>query len=210
MKTTFDSLIFDLDGTLWDSTATVAKGWQLAKEEVNYIQDDITAEMVRSICGMTYDAIYDKLFPYLDTKQREDFKERCRHKELEAVRREGGTLYESLAETLRYLHSKYKLFIISNCQNGYIEAFLDYHQMHAYFEDHQCYGTKGQPKAYNIKDLVERNKLKAPVYIGDTQGDFDASREAGVPFLFVSYGFGQVEQGQMASVSSLAALKDIF
>ncbi len=210
MKNTFDSIIFDLDGTLWDSTATVAKGWQRAKEEVDYIHEDITAEAVRSICGMAYDAIFVKLFPYLDAAQREDFKQRCAPKELLTVREEGGTLYEGLEETLRYLKDRYRLFIVSNCQRGYIEAFLEHHGLGIYFVDHQSYGTKNQPKALNIKDIVERHQLKAPVYVGDTQGDFEASREAGVPFVFVSYGFGKVEKGQVASINALAELKEIL
>src|ERR1700744_2080215 len=70
----FDSVIFDLDGTLWDSTANVAKAWQRAKMEVDYVPLDFTQDVVRSITGMTYKAIFEKLVPELEDDQREAFK----------------------------------------------------------------------------------------------------------------------------------------
>ena len=48
---------------------------------------------------------------------------------------------------------------------------------------------------------MERNGLKAPVYVGDTQGDFEACKAAGVPFVWVEYGFGKVDAGDCEGVS---------
>ncbi len=62
LKNKFDGIIFDLDGTLWDSTNNVALAWQAALDEVDYLDEAMTQERVRSITGMTYDAIFDKLF----------------------------------------------------------------------------------------------------------------------------------------------------
>ena len=39
----------------------------------------------------------------------------------------GGTLYPGLEDTLKELKKNYRLFIVSNCQSGYIEAFLHAH-----------------------------------------------------------------------------------
>lgn len=62
-----------------------------------------------------------------------------------------------------------------------------------YFRGHLCPGDTGKAKAANIRSVAQRYNLKAPVYIGDTDGDFQACKSAGVPFVFASYGFGQVE-----------------
>ena len=50
--------------------------------------------------------------------------------------------------------------------------------------------------------------MKHPVYVGDTQGDRDASDEAEIPFIFASYGFGNVEDkdGQIDEFSELLQL----
>lgn len=206
----FDSIIFDLDGTLWDSTANVAIAWQAAKQQVNYINDDITADTVKSITGMAYDAIFIKLFPYLDEATRNEFKAICAKNEIAALHSKGGTLYPELAETLAYLQTKYRLFIVSNCQSGYIEIFLGMDNMLTYFEGHQCYGTKGQPKYQNILDIVANHALKAPVYIGDTTGDRDSAQKAGVPFIYAAYGFGEVTEGYITAIQQFSQLKQLL
>jgi phosphoglycolate phosphatase len=206
LKNKFDSIIFDLDGTLWDSTANVAIAWQTTTKQVGYVKEEITAEVVASICGLTYDDIFKKLFPYLTTEQRLNFQSICSKLELEVLRETGGKLYPGLEETLQYLAQKYKLFVVSNCQSGYIEIFLATSKTGQYFSGHQCYGTKSQPKFQNIQDVVNDHQLKAPVYIGDTQGDYNSAAKAGVPFIFAAYGFAGVEGERIADIDSLSEL----
>jgi phosphoglycolate phosphatase len=211
LKNKFDSIIFDLDGTLWDSTETITKAWQTALDKAPYMSHEVmTRERVRSITGMTYDKIFEKLFPFLSTQQRAEVQQLCSVSELEILHKQGGTLYPNLADTLTYLGEKYKLYIVSNCQSGYIELFLDLHNMHPHFLAHQCYGTKGNPKADNIRDIVNDHQLKNPVYVGDTMGDYESATKAGVPFIFASYGFGVVESGQVATINNFEELKQLL
>lgn len=210
LKNKFDSIIFDLDGTLWDSTNTVAKAWQKAKNEVDYIDLNFTQEVIRSITGMTYKAIFEKLLPEIDEEKRNAFKSICSKYELETLYSEGGELYAGLDETLKYLVQHFKLYIVSNCQSGYIEVFFKISGMEHYFLGHQCYGTKNLPKADNIKDIINDHNLKAPVYIGDTMGDYNAATKAGVPFIFAAYGFGEVNEDQMATIKEFSELKNVL
>jgi phosphoglycolate phosphatase len=210
LKNKFDSIIFDLDGTLWDSTGNVALAWQTAIEQVDYVDEVMTVERVKSITGMAYNVIFDTLFPNLDTEKRNELMALCAKSELEILHTRGGELYPTLNETLAYLAANYKLFIVSNCQSGYIEVFLKLSGMGHYFMGHQCYGTKGNPKAENIKDIVNDYSLKAPVYVGDTMGDYTSATKAGVPFIFANYGFGVVEDGQIATISTFSELVDIL
>lgn len=210
LKNRFDSIIFDLDGTLWDSTANVAMAWQKAKEEVDYIKDDITQQTVRSITGMAYDAIFEKLYPYLEPNVRNEFKAISAKHELEVLNSKGGELYPDLKPTLEYLKNKYKLFIVSNCQCGYIETFLRLNDLDSTFLAHQCYGTKSQPKFQNILDIVADNELTNPVYVGDTQGDYDSATKAGVPIIFATYGFGTYVGQPVAVIDQFSELKQIL
>ena len=93
---------------------------------------------------------------------------------------------------LEILSKKYYLYIVSNCQKGYIEAFLHAHHLEKYFKDIEMSGRTGKDKGHNILLLMERNHIQEAVYIGDTHGDQEASRFAGIPFIFASYGFGNV------------------
>ena len=210
LKNKYDSIIFDLDGTLWDSTNNVARAWQKAKEEVDYVTDDFTQQTIRSITGMTYKAIFEKLLPYLTEEKRNEFKAIAAKHELDTLHNEGGELYPELESTLKYLSQNYKLYIVSNCQSGYIEVFFKISGLEHYFGGHQCYGTKSLPKADNIRDIVKDHNLKAPVYVGDTMGDYNAATEAGVPFIFAAYGFGVVEQDQVETLKQFNELKDLL
>ena len=71
MKKTYDSILFDLDGTLWDSTKTIAIAWQKALDELGIRNRLMDTETVRNLAGMPYNAIYDKLFPDLEGLERE-------------------------------------------------------------------------------------------------------------------------------------------
>ncbi|GAB3203762.1 phosphoglycolate phosphatase [Pontibacter aydingkolensis] len=208
MKSTLDSIIFDLDGTLWDSTETIAIAWQKALDQLGMSDKSITAETVRGLAGMPYDAIYDKLFPDLKGEKREKLKQLCARLELETLQERGGVLYPEVKETLEFLKGKYKLAIVSNCQSGYIETFLEHHSLHAYFTDHECYGNKGMSKGENIREVVSRNNLQQAVYIGDTTGDYEASQIAQVPFILAAYGFGTVEV-EVESIKQFADLKHL-
>ncbi len=206
LKIQFDSIIFDLDGTLWDSTPNVALAWDNMRNKVDYVDTPITATHVQQIAGMPYDAIFETLFPTLNAEQRSIFQTLCAQNEIDLLTAQGGILYPGFAEAITYLASKYKLYIVSNCQSGYIEIFLKHCPLAHCFLGHQCYGTKGLPKADNIKDIVADHHLQAPVYIGDTKGDRDAATKAGVPFIFAAYGFGVVENGWIARANSMVDL----
>ncbi|WP_045688231.1 HAD family hydrolase [Hymenobacter sp. AT01-02] len=186
----FDSIIFDLDGTLWNATESVTKAFQKAKNSVDYIHNDITLADVQAVTGQPFQAVYHRLFPTLPAEQREEFSALCAREELAHAQQYGGTLYPEVEATLRYLQSRYRLFIVSNCQVGYVEAFFEHSGLGHYFEGHQCFGTKMLPKADNIREIVSQYQLQAPAYVGDTRGDLEASQKSGVPFIFAAYGFG--------------------
>jgi phosphoglycolate phosphatase len=101
-------------------------------------------------------------------------------------------LYPGVREILEQLAEDYPLFIVSNCQAGYIEAFLDAYHLSALFIDFRSSEVSGRTKAENIRDLVQRYALRSPVYIGDTQLDAEAAALAEVPFIYASYGFETV------------------
>jgi phosphoglycolate phosphatase len=111
----------------------------------------------------------------------------------EANARLGGTLYAGVEEGLRALAERYRLYIVSNCQSGYIENFLTLSGLGACFQDFECFGNTARSKGHNLRDLVERNKLRGPLMAGDAEGDEEAARENGIPFAFVTYGFGTAQ-----------------
>ena len=190
----FDGIIFDLDGTLWDSTAEVAKTWTSVIAKYNLNRKEVTVEDLKPCMGKLLDEIASILLPELDPKKQMQVIKECCEYENEYLGEYGATLYDKLEDTLKELSKNHKLFIVSNCQDGYIECFFKAHKLDKYFIDYECPGRTELPKGENIKLIVERNNLKNPVYVGDTQGDANAAKLANVPFIFAKYGFGNVDE----------------
>lgn len=202
-------IIFDMDGTLWDSAENVAKSWNIAIEESGFIQRTLTVEDIKGVMGKTMDVIAKILFPELSEIQRVLLLESCCRKENDYLRLHGGTLYDGVEELFRKLREKYHVSIVSNCQGGYIEAFLDYYKLGDLVDDFECYGKTLKQKADNIKLVVERNQLKEAIYVGDIQGDYDSSMEAGVGFVHAAYGFGTIRE-EVAAINSLSELPGLL
>ena len=198
-------IIFDMDGTLWDSAEGVALSWT---EIVNKEHDKnrvITTEDIQGVMGRTMDKIAEALFPELDLEPRLDLLQKCCDYENEYLRIHGGILYPDLEDTFKVLQQNYDLYIVSNCQAGYIEAFLEHYGFEHYFKDIECYGNNGLQKSENIRNIVERNNLDKAVYVGDIQGDYDATMAAGLPFIHAAYGFGTIAQ----EVAKIDCFKDL-
>ena len=189
-----DSLIFDLDGTLWDSSEGIVATWALVLEHYPEIHKKVTAEELASNFGLPLDQIARNMFPEQTEALRMRLMDECCEQENIYLAEHGGILYPKLEETLQKLSEKYPLFIVSNCQSGYIELFLKKTGLAPYVTDTECFGDTGMKKAENIRLVVVRNGLQQPVYVGDTKGDEEAAHAAGVPFVHAAYGFGRAVQ----------------
>lgn len=191
----YDSIIFDLDGTLWDSTEGVALAFNKVLVDYPEVSETVTTQKLQSLFGLPLDVIAVKLFQNVSEERAIDIMAKCCEYECEYLAEHGAILYNGLEETLKKLNEKYKLFIVSNCQEGYIQCFFKaYPQLEQYFDDFEYPGRTGKFKADNIRIITKRNGLKNPIYVGDIQGDANASKEAGVDFCFARYGFGDVQE----------------
>lgn len=186
-----DAILFDLDGTLWDSAPSVSGSWQRALQRfAPELRPPITADEVRSCMGMRIDELGCRLFPMLDDDARAELLSQCLMEEDAALRQEGGILFPAVLETLAELHKTYKLCVVSNCQCGYIENFLRLSGLANLFHDHICFGDTGRSKGENARQIILRNHFQQACFVGDTPIDGRAAREADIPFIFARYGFG--------------------
>ena len=203
-----DAIIFDLDGTLWSAVDSCLKATSLVKKEHSDITRDVTKEQVESAMGKTSEEIINIYYGYLPREKGEEYANEAFNKNVDNLLKEGGILYPNTRETIIKLSKKYKLFIVSNCVKGYIESFLNTSGLKDYFSDYESYGRTLLSKGKNIKLVIERNNLKNPIYVGDTKGDMEASKTAGIPFVYASYGFGKVDKYgyKIADISELLDL----
>lgn len=191
-------VIFDLDGTLWDASKQAVLAWNRVLKMYPQLRKHVTEADMCGWMGKTLSAIAGLMFPDMDEKERMDILTKCCQEEQVYLQEHGGTLYPHLEETLVRLQEQYKLFIVSNCQDGYVQAFLEHHGLGKYFTDYEMSGRTGKIKGENIQWIIARNHLAKAVYVGDTLSDREAASYAGVPFIHAKYGFGHLEHDENA------------
>lgn len=187
-----DSIIFDVDGTLWDSTSICAQAWNKSILKETGTDPGFTGATLKGLFGRLLPDIAKIIFPDCTVDRQLYLIDQCCQEEHRALLACCAPLYPHLEETLEELSKKYRLFIVSNCQAGYIEVFLESSKLGRYFEGHLCPGDTGNAKAENILQIIHDYHLESPVYVGDTDGDYRAAKSAGIPFVYASYGFGMV------------------
>ena len=201
-----DGLIFDIDGTIWDTTGVVERAWNKALDECDLEKYHVTADRLKGLFGLPMMDIIDAILPDIPMEKKLEFQVLCYKYEEEFVAREAGRIYDGVVDTIKTLSEKYPIFIVSNCQGGYIELTMKKTGLTEYVKDFTCPSYTDKLKADNIGIIAKRNNLKAPAYIGDTQMDANACIEACVPFIFAAYGFGTCEKPDYI----INSIEDIF
>ena len=189
----YESLIFDIDGTLWDSRALVAEGYniQLRAEGLGHLC--VTAEDLKPLFGKVMTEIADVILASIPESERYALMDRCMETENQYLHDNPCEIgFPGIRETVEKLSKKYRLFIVSNSQCGYPELCIGKLGLSHLFEGHLCFGDTGTCKGETIRRLMEKHGITSACYIGDTQGDLDATDLAGLPFVFCKFGFGQV------------------
>ncbi len=185
-----DGIIFDVDGTLWDSTDIVKDAWNKAFIDSGYEDPKITSDRLKGLFGLPMEDIIKDVFPNGSDDEIEKLTPVIYGYEDDFLRDNGGVLYDGIIDTIKKLSESVPVYIVSNCQSGYIELFIEKTGCESFITDHLCYGDTGLFKAANIKKMINAHDIKYPVYVGDTIMDKKACEDAGCPFVFASYGFG--------------------
>ena len=166
-----DSILFDLDGTLWDSVAAVTLSWQRVISRYPGLRGPVSDAELSECMGLTTDEIAAAIFPDIPQQLRDEIVEECFVEEHACLRQMGGKIYPGVAEALEHLSSSYPLA--------------------KYFRDFESFGATGKQKGENILAVMQRLGSKSAVYVGDIIKDQQAAAYAGIPFVFARYGFGQ-------------------
>lgn len=184
-----DSVIFDLDGTLWDGSNASAVAWNRAMQELGLDHKRIRAVDIADISGKTPEEFLPIIFPDLSRREGETFYSICSAYEAEEILNGMGTLRDGVERFLERISQEYPVFLVSNCQRDYMDAFLEWSGMEDLIVDSMTHGDNGRSKAENIGILMSGHDLKRPVHIGDTEEDREGAREAGVGFIKIAPAF---------------------
>lgn len=187
-----NALIFDLDGTLWDASDVVAESFNVKLSQLG-LPERITGDMMRSQMGKTLEEIAVVFFSAYERDKAVEIMRACTDFENEYIKTHGGRLYSGVKEMLNDVRKNgWFCACVSNCQSGYIEAFVSFHQLEGLFDDIECWGNTGNFKDDNIRAVIKRNGIEKAVYAGDTMGDCRSAVSAGCEFIHCAYGYGDV------------------
>jgi len=205
----YESLILDIDGTLWDSRALVAEGYNIQLRAEGYPHLCVNAEQLKPLFGKVLADIADVILATVPAPERYAMMARCMATENRYLYENPCEIgYPGVKETLEALAKQYRLFIVSNSECGYPELCMEKLGLTPYIQGHLCYGDTGTSKGTTIRTLMERYQIENCAYVGDTQGDYEATVEAGVPFIWAAYGFGTPD-GYAAKIDSFAELVNL-
>ena len=186
------AIIFDLDGTLWDTSDTVVRIWNEVLS-VKCPELHMTKEIMASFMGKNKAQFMDDFFVGIEKSDAETLISEIFAHEQEYLIEHGANMYDGVIETLNELKNDYAIAIVSNCQSGYLNAFLTHYKLKDTLTDFECAGSSPLSKGENIKLVVQRNGFEKAIYVGDTKSDETAARKAQLPFVYASYGFGDVD-----------------
>ena len=203
-----EMIIFDLDGTLWDTEDMTYENMnKYVKKHKNLKK--IGRDVICQTMGSTFEETAECCMPYLDKEERERILGEMLLFNSEVLSKKGGKLYPNLKEILKKLKNKYKVAIVSNCADGYIESFLESSKLGKYFDDFAAAAKMKVTKTEAIQQVMKRNKVRKAIYIGDTVKDFEASKGAGIEFIQAKYGFGD-DLGTKYSVNCFKEIPNII
>jgi len=199
-------IIFDMDGTLWDSCEPVCESWNHVLENYPQIHTRITTELIKRMMGKHMRDIIIEMIPEVKKSENSTVdnelvgklvKDCCEYEIDYLNAGHPGVMYDGAVETLKALKEKYFVGIVSNCQDGYIESMINAYGLDDIIDDYRCAGIAGVPKAENITNVINTNQIDRAFYVGDTTGDCISAKEAGATFIYAAYGFGDVK-GEMS------------
>lgn len=202
-------IIFDMDGTLWDSSQSIIDSINEMVEKKLGITNYVNQETMNRVMGLEIKEIANVYFPQFDEEKRMALTLECLDNENRYLAKHGGKIYEGVEKTLAKLKEKYDLMIVTNAQDGYVEAMFAAHPLGQYFCDYETHGKTGLTKGENIRLIMERNGYEDGFYVGDTMKDFEACEMAKIPMIYASYGFGHVEKA-WKTIDSFNELLDLL
>ncbi|MBY0369587.1 HAD family hydrolase [bacterium] len=202
----YDALVFDLDGTLWNTLLPVTRAWNEVARESRGIPE-VSTEQIRAVMGLSHEEAFARLLPGISPQEREKAAPIFYDREVKLLVE--NYLYGGVGEGLRALEKKYVLALVSNCQPEYLRRFFELTGLGVHFKDAECHGGTGLTKGENISLVLRRNGLSQGAYVGDTAGDQIAARQAGVDYYHVTYGFGAPAQ-ECSYFNSFTELTQFF
>lgn len=185
----YDQLVFDLDGTLSDSSEGIINAFNYALREISHQQP---AGNLKDHIGAPLSETFHRFFPGNNVMA---------EKGIQLFREYYGRtgkfenqLYPGISELIKDLQKSYPLYVLTNKTQRFAEDILDHFRLSTFFTG--IYGldpvkpTSKTAVALELQKSLFNGNPKLTLLIGDSTYDYECAKNAGWDFCFVTYGFG--------------------
>lgn len=192
-------VIFDLDGTLFRTGSSVIPAVQASLGDIGL--DEADEDRIISLIGEKTDTFCRRLLG--DQEDRfDEFMDRLWVYEKKYVS-ERGELYDGVEEMLGELKEDgYELIISSNGSQEYVDYVVEATGIAPYFTEIRG-NSEDKTKGDVIGEMVQGSDSSQAIMMGDKSHDMEAASQNGIPFIGVTYGYGDEElEGARFTVDS--------
>jgi phosphoglycolate phosphatase-like HAD superfamily hydrolase len=210
-----EAMIFDLDGTLFQTETIVLEAFrltyaQLAEEDLYH--GEVPADQdILGCLGMLLEHIWERLMPGTPAEVRARADELMMYYENQLLERGDGKLYPAVAETLRALKAQgIRLFVGSNGQEDYVRDVTHHMGIDSLFESLYSAGEyQTATKVDLVHKLLTNHQIQSAWMVGDRSSDIEAGNKNSITAIGCDYaGFrksGELE-GADAIITSFEEL----
>ena len=193
-KKQFDLIVFDWDGTLMDSTATIVRCIQAAARDLGLAPPDNKAASY--VIGLGLQDAMQAAMPNLDPRLYPRMGERYRYHYM--AQDQELTLFDGVREMLSDLSQQgYFLAVATGKSRVGLNRALDATKLLSLFDATRCADeTFSKPNPAMLHELTRElgQDLKRTVMIGDTTHDVQMAQNAGAAAIAVTYGAHPAEE----------------
>ena len=180
-------LVFDWDGTIIDSAATIAECIRDASRELGAEVPE--PERARHVIGLGLHDAMRLAVPGLPSQRYPEFVESYRRHFL--ARKDSMQLFDGMRELLEALSRKHLLAIATGKSRRGLDRDLEFHGLKSLFMASRCADeTNPKPHPAMLLEIMQELGIgsRASLMIGDTSHDLEMARAAEVDALAVAYG----------------------
>ena len=189
-------ILFDLDGTLIDSTDAIVSTFKHSFDEMDFNFEG-TEQDIKNLIGYPLDIMYNNLG--VDESKVWDFVDSYKNR-YRIISKEQTTLLENAYEAVELASKIARVSVVTTKTRMYTIPLLDHFNITQFFEIITGRENVQNPKPHPEPILVtleqmNYNKNRDDVWmIGDTKLDLIAAREANINSIGVLCGYGEKEE----------------
>lgn len=179
-------IIFDLDGTLWETSEAYIYSYRKTCKELNISKEEAGEEKsVLSFLGVKLEDVLKTILPSVKDRQR--LGQMLLGNVIEYLIKNPETYSKDIFSLFSNLSKKFKVYIMSNCPRPLLDAFYKITDVRQFITDDNT--IEQSDKTHAIRRFTDDYSKRA-IFVGDAQTDYESIENHDVVrFVYASYGY---------------------